>query len=253
VESERLSAEVSVAARKQGLIGAEGNRDLAWAQLRVAMGAPDLKASALGPIEQKNFPKNDLDRELERARKNRHDLAALSDAQLAQATAESAARLNFGPKISAYGNWEDNRQTVGGQGGNNWVAGVQIGIDVLPFTKRAQVAKEKATRARVDAQLNAYQQQVRLQVNQAHIQRETAELSLATARAAIDQAAESLRILKNRYEAGLATITDLLRAEDAEHEAQRNYWHAVYGNTMAYAQQLFATGMLTPDAAEDLQ
>jgi outer membrane protein TolC len=69
----------------------------------------------------------------------------------------------------------------------------------------------------------------------------------------MDQAAESLRILKNRYDAGLATITDLLRAEDAEGEAQANYWHAVYGNHLAYAQLLFATGGLTPDAAEDLQ
>jgi outer membrane protein len=90
-------------------------------------------------------------------------------------------------------------------------------------------------------------------VNQAHIKRQTADLSLETARTAIDQAAESLRILKNRYEAGLATITDLLRAQDAEHEAQTNYWHAVYNNTMAYARQRFATGTLTPDVAEDLQ
>jgi outer membrane protein TolC len=217
------------------------------------MGTPELTASALRPIEQKEFPKKDLEQEFESARKNRHDLAALSNAQSAQAAAESVARLSFLPKVSAYGNWEDDRQTLGGQGANNWVAGVQIGVDVLPFSKRAQLAKEKATKARVDAQTNAYQQQVMLQVSQAHIQRQTAELSLETARAAIDQAAESLRILKNRYGAGLATITDLLRAEDAEREAQTNYWHAIYGNTIAYAQQLFATGTLTPDAAEDLQ
>lgn len=253
VESDRMSAEVSVAARKQGLIAGQGDVDLAWAQLRVAMGTPELKVSALGPIEQKEFPKEDLEQEFESARKNRHDLAALSHAQSAQASTESAARLSFLPKVSAYGNWEDDRQTLGGQGGNNWVAVVQIGVDILPFSKRAQLAKEKAAKARVDAQTSAYQQQVRLQVSQAHIQRQTAELSLETARAAIDQAAESLRILKNRYGAGLATITDLLRAEDAEREAQTNYWHAVYGNTMAYAQQLFATGTLTPEAAEDLQ
>jgi outer membrane protein len=253
VESDRMSAQVSLASRKQGMIAAQGDLDLAWAELRVAMGKQDLKSSTLRPIEQRNFPNADLQQELGTATKNRHDLAALTDGQSAQAAAERAARLSFGPRINAYGNWEDDRQSPGGQGGNNWVAGVQIGIDILPFAKRAQLAKERAIKARVDAQLAAYRQQVMLQVNQAHIQRQTAQQSLDTARAAIDQAAESLRILKNRYEAGLATITDLLRAEDAEREAQTNYWHAVYGNTMAYAQQLFATGTLTPDAAEDLQ
>jgi outer membrane protein TolC len=51
----------------------------------------------------------------------------------------------------------------------------------------------------------------------------------------------------------LATITDLLRAEDAGRQSQSNYWHAVYGNAQAYAQLLYATGTLTADAAEDLQ
>jgi len=253
VESDRMSAEVNVAARKQGLIAAEGDVDLAWTQLAAAMGEPEFKASTLRPIEQKSFPESDLEQELQTATKNRPDLAGLGEAVSAQADAESAARLSFGPRISAYGNWEDDRQTLGGAGGNNWVAGVQIGVDILPFSKRAQLAKEKAAKARVDAQLSAYRQRVRLQVSQARIQRQTAELSLETAHAAIDQATESLRILKNRYGAGLATITDLLRAEDAEREAQANYWHAVYGNTLAYAQLLFATGTLTPDAAEDLQ
>ncbi len=253
VESDRMSAQVNVAARRQGLTEAQGGLDLAWAQLSLAMGAPGLKASTLQPMEPKNFPKTELEQELQTAFKSRQDLDALGKAQGAQAAAESAARLSFGPRVSAYGDWEDDRQSWGGAGGNNWVAGVRIDIDVLPFGKRAQLAKVKAARSRVNAQLAGYQQQVRLQVTQAHIQRKTAELSLQTARAAIDQADESLRILKNRYGAGLATITDLLRAEDAGREAQTNYWHAVYGNSMAYAQLLFATGTLTPDAAEELQ
>jgi outer membrane protein len=251
VESDRMSAQVNQAAMKQGLIAAQGDLDLAWAQLRVAIGAPEFVQSKLKPIEPKDFPTSPLDQDLQTAAKTRPDLAALGQAQSAQALAVSAAKWSYGPHVSAYGNWEDDRSSAGG--GNNWVAGIQIGIDILPFSKRAQLAREAAAKARVDAQVNSYQQQVRLQVCQAHIQRQTANQSLDTAKAAIDQAAESLRILKNRYNAGLATITDLLHAEDAERQAQANYWHAVYGNAVAYAGLLFATGTLTPDAAEELQ
>lgn len=253
VESDRMSAEVNVAARKQELIAAEGGLELAWAQLGVAMGAPDFEESTLAPIEAHEFPEDALNVELEAALKSRSDLTALGQAQGAQAAALSAARLDFGPRVNAYGNWEQDRGTFAGAGGNNWVAGVEVGIDLAPFSKRAQRAKEAAAKARVDAQVSAYQQQVRLEVTQAHIQRQTAEQSLETARAAVAQSAESLRILSNRYNAGLATITDLLRGEDAERQSQTNYWQAVYGNAVAYAQLLYAQGTLTPDAAEGLQ
>lgn len=253
VESDRMSAQVNVAARKQELIAAQGDLELAWAQLREAMGVPDLKTSELKPIEPHSFPQLPLEQEMATAAKTRPDLIALGQAQSAQATAVGAAKSNFGPRASAYGNWEEDRASFAGSGGNNWVAGVQISIDILPIGKRAQLARESAAKQKIDAQVAASQQHVRLEVSQAHIHRQTATLTLETAQAAMDQSAESLRILKNRYGAGLATITDLLRAEDAERQSQSNYWHAVYGNAMAYAELLFATGTLTPDAAEELQ
>ncbi|MGA9069223.1 MAG: TolC family protein, partial [Terracidiphilus sp.] len=253
VESDRMSAEVNAAARKQELIAAQGDLELAWAQLRMALGDTELQASTLRPIEPHTFPFQALDQELTTAVKMRPDLAALRDAQLAQAAQVGAARSSFGPHVSAYGNWEEDRGSLTSAGGNNWVAGVQIGIDILPFGKRAELARETAMKQRVDAQLASYQQQVRLAVSQAHIHRKTAELQMQTARATMDQSAESLRILRNRYTAGLATITDLLRGEDAERESHSNYWHSVYGNAAAYAELLYATGTLTPDAAEELQ
>ena len=253
VESDQMSAEVNVATRKEELIAAQGDLELGWAELREAMGAPELKAVKLKPIEPHVFVQLALDEEIATAAKTRPDLMALAQTQSAQASAVGAARSQFGPMVSAYGNWEEDRGSLGSSGGNNWVAGVQISVDILPASKRAQLAQESATKQRIDAQLSASQQHVRFEVSQAHIHRQTAALSLDTARAAMDQSAESLRILKNRYGAGLATITDLLRAEDAERQSQSMYWKAVYGNTMAYAELLYATGTLTPDAAEDLQ
>jgi outer membrane protein TolC len=253
VESDQMSAGVNVAVRKEELIAAEGDLELAWAELREAMGAPELKESELKPIESKTFAQLTLEEEIATAAKTRPDLMALTQTQSAQASAVGAARSQFGPSVSAYGNWEEDRGSLGSSGGNNWVAGVQISVDILPMGKRAQLAQESATKQKIDAQLSASQQHVRLKVNQAHIHRKTAELTLDTARSAMNQSAESLRIIKNRYGAGLATITDLLRAEDAERQSQSMYWKAVYGNAMAYTELLYATGTLTPNAAEDLQ
>src|SRR5208282_6352750 len=73
VESDRMSAQVNVAARKQELIAAQGDLELAWAQLREAMGTPDLKPSELKPIEPHTFPQLALDDALATAAKARPD------------------------------------------------------------------------------------------------------------------------------------------------------------------------------------
>ena len=66
--------------------------------------------------------------------------------------------------MSAFGNWEEDRTSLVGSGGNDWVAGVQINVDILPFGKLlpAQLAHERATKQKVDAQMEASQQHLRL-------------------------------------------------------------------------------------------
>lgn len=253
VESDRMSAEVNLAARKEDAIAAEGDLELAWAELRAVMGAPNLTVSELKPIEPHAFPSEPLEEELATAARTRPDLAALDEAQSAQASALLAAKSNFGPRVSAYGNWEEDQPTLTGAGGNHWVAGLQVSVDILPFGKRAQLERERATKEKIDAEQAGFATEVRLEVSRARIHRQTAELSVETARAALAEAAESLRIVKNRYDAGLDAITELLRAEDAERTSQNDYWRAIYGNATAYAQLLYATGTLTPDRAEELQ
>jgi outer membrane protein len=253
VESDRMSAEVNVAARKQELIIAEGDLELAWAELAEAMGSADLKQTELKPIEPHEFPEQPVEQEIATALRTRPDLKAVGEARSAEASNLSAVKSEFGPRVSAYGNWELDQSSFAGSGGNNWVAGVQLTIDILPLGKRSQLARESAVKQKVDAQLAQSQLHVRMEVSQAHIHVKTAQLQRQTSEAAMQQSAESLRILKNRYGAGLATITDLLRAEDAERQSQSNYWHAVYGNALAYTDLLYAIGTLTPEATEELQ
>ena len=120
VESDQMSAEVNVAARKEELIAAQGDLELAWAELREAMGAPELKASELKPIEPHVFVQLALDEEIATAAKTRPDLMALAQTQSAQASAVAAARSEFGP----------TRERVRKLGGRPCVAG-QLGWQQL--------------------------------------------------------------------------------------------------------------------------
>ena len=254
VESDRMSAQVNLAACKQSLIAAEGDRELAWSDLQPGDGRAEIWLSFGSPrsrnmtflraIWHRNSrPRPRLARTWRRwARPTRR-----------KGSTTSAARLNYGPHVNVYGNLENDAASFGGANGNNWVAGVQVSIDLLPLGKHAQLAHENAARARVNAQLEAYRQRVRVEVDQAHIQLETARQSMQTSHAAIDQATESLRIVKNRYTAGLATITELLRAEDAERQSQTNYWRAVYRKYSGLRSTTICDRDADSEAAENLQ
>jgi outer membrane protein TolC len=253
IDSDLLSAQVNLAARQQENIAAEGAVETAWAELDAAMGGAIAPRPQLQPIDAKTFPDGALDEDVTKALAARPDLKALRQQSAALDQSAKAARSDFFPQVSAYGNWETDRQTFAGDGGNNWVAGAQLNLDILPLGKRAHLEQARAAQAKAAAEERGQEQQIRLAVSRAFTGHATSERIVATAHAALDQSAEGLRILRNRYDAGLATMTDLLHAEDAQRQSQNNYWQAAYGNTVAYAALLYATGQLTPDTAETLQ
>jgi outer membrane protein len=148
VESDRMSAQVNVAARKEELIAAQGDLELAWAELREAMGAPELKATELKPIEPHTFPQGCAGRGDGDGRKDASRSDGAGTGAIGAGVRVGAAKSDFGPRVSAYGNWEEDRTSFGGSGGNNWVAGVQISVDILPIGKRAQLARESAANRR---------------------------------------------------------------------------------------------------------
>jgi outer membrane protein TolC len=253
IDSDLLGAQVNLSAREQETITAQGAVEIAWAELEAAMGSTLDAHAELKPMEAKYYPEGNLAEDITAALKARPDLKALAQQTIAQQQAVKAARSDFFPQVSAYGNWEMDGQTFAGNGGNNWVAGAQLNLDILPVGKRAHLEQAHAAQQKAAAQERGEEQQIRLAVSRAFTDHRTTERTMATARGAMDQSTESLRILRNRYNAGLATMTDLLRAEDAQRQSEINYWRAAYGNTVAYAGLLYATGQLTPDSAENLQ
>ncbi len=61
-------------------------------------------------------------------------------------------------------------------------------------------------------------------------------------------AQESQRITRNRYESGLATITDILRNDTALLDAKTRHLAAIYDQRVAAAMLELAAGTLTGDS-----
>jgi outer membrane protein len=254
VESDALSAEVNLATRKAELIRAQGRESVAGVELGNAMGVSLPAGQAtVEELHSIVYSTDALDAEVTVAQKNRPDLKALDLQQQAQQAGLKAAKSSFGPRVDTFGSWEMDKQSFAGTGGNNWIAGAELRIDIFPVEKREQLAIEKAGLQRIQAGQTSAQNTVRLEVSRAYYQHLAAEQTLAVTKASMTQADESLRIIHNRYEAGLATVTDVLRAEDAARQTQTSYWQAVYDNTITFAALRLATGTLNADQVVNFQ
>ncbi len=251
VESDLLTAKVRMAARRQELIRASNNLDLARAQLNTAMGVPvDSLFQTAEALAERALPVPVLHEIEKQALTNRPDLKRVQSEEAAQQQSVAMAKSSFGPRVNAFAGWEmDNPTLVAGGGGNNWLGGVEVQFDIFQGgAKRAELSRERALQDRVTAMKQVASDGVRLEVRRAYYNLDSARQEIEVARVAITQAQESLRINQNRYDGGLTTVTDLLGAEEATRRSQTDYWEAVYRFHTSYANLELASGTLSPQS-----
>ncbi|MBZ5573054.1 MAG: TolC family protein [Acidobacteriia bacterium] len=247
VESDLLTAKVRLAERQQDVIQARNTLELARAQLNTAMGVPiDPAFQPAEVLAEHALPVPVLE-EVERlALTNRPDLKRVASEEAAQRQSVAIAKASFGPRINAFAGWEmDNPTFVAGGGGNSWLGGIELQVDIFQGgAKRAELSRQRALEQKVAAMNQAARDGVRLEVRRAYYDLDASRQQVEVARAAIAQAQESLRINQDRYDSGLTTITDVLGAEESARRSQSDYWEAVYRVRTSYANLELASGSL---------
>jgi outer membrane protein len=251
VPSDLLSAQVQMAQAQEDLLQANNAAELAHAALNVAMGLPEDAATTIATgLEESTFDAGALSDRQQLALKNRPDLREADLGVEHAANGRRMARAEFLPKVNAFSSWEEDNQTFLTRGGNNWTVGASLNFNIFDGgANRARLAAARYRQAQAQAQLAQLTAAVKLQVREAYLNLTTARQRVDVSREAQSQAEESLRILQNRYEAGLATITDLLQVETAHRNAQKNYLNALFDYRLSYAALELATGELAPDSA----
>ncbi len=250
VEADLLRSRVYLSTTLQQEILASGQLETARARLNRLMGRPLAESvgttAVLEPFEAELPPEEDL---LNNQKQRRPDfinlLTELKQAELAV----SARKKEFLPMLTGFGSMEMNNPSLDTFGGNNWSAGVTLSWNL--FSGGSRMSKLDAAKLRLEQkqrQVEATESAMALELRNALVQYHSAEKQVAAARAAEAQAQESLRILKNRYDAGLATMTDLLSAETARSSARTNLSRAIYLQRLSLAQVEYVAGILSPSS-----
>jgi outer membrane protein len=251
VPSDLLSAQVQLAQAQEDLLQAQNAADLAHAALNVAMGLPEDAATMIEPgLKEASFDAGPLAERQQQALKMRPDLREAGLGVEHAANGQRMARAEFLPKVNAFSSWEEDNQTFLNRGGNNWTVGASLNFNIFDGgANRARLAAARYRQAQAQAQLEQTTAAVKLQVREAYLNLTTAQQRVDVSRQAQSQAEESLRIIQNRYEAGLATVTDLLQVESANTSTRKNYLNALFDYRLSYAALELATGELAPDSA----
>jgi outer membrane protein len=219
-DADVLQLDVYLARALEQQVQAAADERVARATLNQLMGEAlhttftlDLTPSAIAPVL------TDAARLEAEAVANRPEVAlAVQQQQLAAATMD-VARAAFLPQLIVQGAWELDGDS-GGRRSSSWMAGAAARINVFRgLADKARLAEARALATRRGHERAKAETMARLDVQIAMARLEAARASEAVGRAAADQARESRRIIRNRYESGLTDAAALLRAADAVQQA----------------------------------
>ncbi len=247
VEADLLRGQVYLASARQREIEARGQLDIGRARLNRLMGAAlDAPQGDTASLKPSSLPAPNESALRAEQQKHRPDYLGLL-AQKEQAEVEvRSRRAEYLPAVGGFAAWEIDNPSLHNYGGNNWSAGLSLRWNL--FAGGSDASRLEAARRRLEGvqrRLAAMESAMALEIHSAMVQFHSAEQQVQEARAAEAQGEEGLRILKNRYEAGLATMTDLLSAESQRAAARVMLSEAVYRHRLSYAQVEYAAGTLS--------
>jgi outer membrane protein TolC len=160
----------------------------------------------------------------------------------------SVSEKAYLPQVVARGVFEADRGRFVTQGGANWYVSAGLRWNLFDGATRRRVEEANQGVLASRAREREVAGKVSLQQRQAEAGLGSAQERLAVVEAAVAQSEESARIIRNRYEAGLARIDELLRNELAVLDARMRQLQAVYDQRMAAVDVELAAGTLTEDS-----
>jgi len=238
-KSDVLNAEVQVKAAATNIAEARSQIIILSDQLGLLMNSPKgivykpvpytLQAAALATD---TFP---VDRADIKAMKTAVDVYDLSI---------KSTKMTMLPKLNGFANYQFNDKNLFGFGAHSYIAGLQLSWDIFKGNQaKNKMATQVLEKSKLVEQIQNNIDQGTTEIKKAARQLSDLEFRLSQQSLSVESAAESFRIIQNRYSQGLVNTTDMLMVQTQLSQQQLQYAQTIYlkKTAIVYLQFLTAT------------
>jgi len=249
-EADALAVRVHVAAMRERSIRSRAELEIAKAALNEAMGLPlDTQHDLTTPLTKAEVEPEVAGTLESEAASNQPVLRELRLGAKAIEAQEKSARAALLPEAYFRAGFEADRQEFVRKGGANFLVSAGVRWNLFDGNaNRARIDAAKHEQERTRQQEKALESAMKLAVRRAWLEVGAANERIEAVRAATAMARESLRIIRNRYDAGLTDVTELLRAQTALLETQTRELEALRDQRIAAVTLESARGRLSKDS-----
>jgi outer membrane protein len=245
VQSDLLSAEVQLSEFRQQQVQASGGIVTAHAFLNTVLGTPVQNIQKVaGQLTDKQFSLAETDELIRQALQSRPDYARAGSAVKSSEEEVRGAKGNYLPRVDLFSSYGISGRDLT-SGSSDYAVGAGLTFNLFDFSRGARLDKARAAQSTAAAEQEHLANQIRLEVIQAYQDYVSARERLKVADQTVTQAREALRIVQDRYQEGLTTITEVLRSGTAYLRTRLNLISSRYDCYIGYARVLMATGKLT--------
>ncbi|AFY81167.1 outer membrane protein [Oscillatoria acuminata PCC 6304] len=240
-----LRARVQLADASQALIQAQAQQRIRRREIsRILNVSQVVDISAAEPVEISGLWNLSLEDSIVLALRNRAELEQLLLQRELTDYQRQIALSALGPQVNLFASY--NVVEVFGDD-LNLADGYNVGGRVQwnlydGGAARARAVQEERNIEIAETRFGQFRNQVRLQVEQAYFNLRSNFENIQTSNIAVDQARESLRLARLRFQAGVGTQTDVLTAETELTRAQNNRLRAIVTYNRALASMERAIG-----------
>ena len=244
--NDRLKAQLQTSNTELQLMEAENNYSIANINMDLLLGLPD---NTKIEVDSNYIGEDDLgkpdDYYLNLARENRNDIKALDYQRKAAALGTKSAKAEHLPSLAFTGGYvaADIPKLLTITNAVNVGVGIQYNLSNI-WKKNSSYVQSKAKEQELAANNDLLNDNVTLEVKRDYQNDLFAHKKIDVYQRALEQAEENYRIILNKYNAGLETITNLLDADTAKITANVNVITSKADAALAHKKLLQTTGTI---------